>query len=197
MPAPIDTLAKPWYCANSAPASATRPLASTRPSVAIHPVSSPSARAACGVSAGGPQREAEVGAKEPREHPDAEQHEHREHQQRRERGRPGRRCPPRIDGLRQAQGVPHLLGRLRKGPRRGERAVPATHGSKLDGVEPGGDQDAAEQGVDPEHQGDESRGRSRQPAGGRRRDGGDERVDSARRAVPPPRRRPARRSRRW
>ena len=36
------------------------------------------------ISAGGSHREPEVGAEKPREHPDAEQHEHGEHQQRRE-----------------------------------------------------------------------------------------------------------------
>src|SRR5262245_16093358 len=45
IPRPICTFANPWYCANSAPERAIRPLAITRPSVTMNPTSTPSARA--------------------------------------------------------------------------------------------------------------------------------------------------------
>src|SRR5438445_167665 len=43
IPIPICTSAKPWYCARSAPESATRPLASASPMIVMLPTSTPSA----------------------------------------------------------------------------------------------------------------------------------------------------------
>jgi hypothetical protein len=94
------------------------------------------------------------------------------------------------------QRVPQILGDIRQGTGAGERAVASADDPKLHGVESGGDQDAAEQGVDSEHHVDESGGRAREPASGSRGDSGGER------GYPAPEEcncngSPARRSRQW